>query len=139
MGATKTTKMKNYIPRRTYRERGQLERRSHLGILEKRKDYKARSNDYKSKEQLIKNLSMKAQMRNPDEYYHKMNKMKKHDQSGEIAFDRKPITKMEKANQAKQRRMEENQNIALVNMRRQIEGKKAERIGNNLHLIDFEK
>ena len=49
MGATKTTTMKNYIPRRTYRERGQLENRKHLGLLEKRKDYLARAKDFKAK------------------------------------------------------------------------------------------
>jgi U3 small nucleolar RNA-associated protein 11 len=139
MGATKTTKMKNYVPRRTYRERGQLERRQHLGILEKNKDFKVRATDYKNKEAIIKNLSLKAQLRNPDEYYHKMNRMKKHDDSGEAQFDRKPLNKMEKTNQAKARKIEENQNIALVNMKREIEKKKAERLGNNLHLIDFQK
>ena len=35
--------------------------------------------------------------------------------------------------------MIENQNIALVNMRKTIEHKKAERLGNNLHLVDFAK
>ena len=83
MTVTKTTSMKNYIPRRMYRERGQLERRQHLGILEKKKDYQVRAKDYKSKEAIIKNLSTKAQLRNPDEYYHKMNRMKKHDNTGE--------------------------------------------------------
>ena len=60
---------------------------------------------------------MKAQMRNPDEYYHKMNKLKKHS-NGEAAWDKKPQTKMEKSNQKKQRVIVENQNIALVNMRK---------------------
>ena len=41
----KTTQIKNTLPRRMYKERGQLQRREHLGILEKRKDYKRRSKD----------------------------------------------------------------------------------------------
>ena len=58
-----------------------------------------------------------------------MNRMKKHDKSGEIAFDNKPKNKMEKTKMAKKRQANENQNIALVNMRRTIEAKKAERLG----------
>lgn len=92
MTVTKTTKMKNYIPRKMYRERGQLQRRKHLGILEKKQDYQARSRDYKQKDRIIKNLSLKAQLKNPDEYYHKMNKMKKHDITGEAMFDSRPKT-----------------------------------------------
>ena len=56
----KTTRMKNYIPKRTYRERGQLSNRKHLGILEKKKDYQVRSKDFKAKDQIIKKLSLKA-------------------------------------------------------------------------------
>jgi len=61
-----------------------LEIRKHLGMLEKRKDYLARSKDFKQKQDVVKNLSNKAMMRNPDEYYHKMNKMRKHDQTGDV-------------------------------------------------------
>jgi U3 small nucleolar RNA-associated protein 11 len=57
---TKTNAMKNYIPRRTYRERGQLTHRKNLGILEKKKDYLKRSRDFKNKDATIKKLSMKA-------------------------------------------------------------------------------
>ena len=39
----------------------------------------------------------------------------------------------------KQRKIMENQDIALVNMRIQMEKNKAERIQKNLHLIDFER
>ena len=65
-----------------YRERGQLQNREHLGILEKKKDYKKRSNNFKQKTAVIKKLSQQAQLRNPDEYYHKMKRMKRDEDSG---------------------------------------------------------
>ena len=142
MGTTKTTQMKNYVPRRMYRERGQLAARQHLGILEKKKDFQKRAKDFKQKTNVIKNLSMKAQMRNPDEFYHKMRNMRKKEDTGEIQFLSGGLNtknKQEKVDQAKQRKIHENQDIALVNMRVKIEAKKAERIQKNLHLIDFEK
>lgn len=52
----KSTKIKNTLPKRMYKERGQLQRREHLGLLEKRKDYKRRSNDFKNKASIISKL-----------------------------------------------------------------------------------
>jgi hypothetical protein len=75
-------------------------------------------------------------MRNPDEFYHKMKKMKKDDRSGEAMFIQSNDPK-EKTNQAKQRKLMENQNIALVNMKRSIESQKADKLRKNLHMIDF--
>ena len=116
-----------------------MEHRKHLGILEKKKDYIKRSADFKQKNAVINKLSVKAQLRNPNEYYHKMKKMKKHDETGEAMYDNRPKTIEEKTNMRKQRTMTENQNIALTMMRRTIEMKKAERMQKNLHLIDFNK
>ena len=68
--------IKKYIPRRKYRERGQIERRKRLGFLEKKQDYKIRAEDYHEKEKKYKNLKEAARTRNPDEFYHKMIKAK---------------------------------------------------------------
>ena len=69
----RTTLIKNLLPRRMYKERGQLESRKHLSLLlEKKKDYKKRSANFNQKNKVIKQLSLKAQMRNPDEFYYKM-------------------------------------------------------------------
>ena len=68
--------IKKYIPRRKYRERGQLEHRKRLGFLEKKKDYKIRAEDYHEKDKKYKNLKEAARTRNPDEFYHKMIKAK---------------------------------------------------------------
>lgn len=44
---------RNAIPRRMYRERRQLKSREHLGLLEKKRDYKRRAKDYQSKVNVI--------------------------------------------------------------------------------------
>ena len=113
-------------------------RRKHLGILEKNKDYKRRSKNYKEKDSVIKKLALKAQMRNPDEFYHKMGRMKKDPFTGKAVVG-KPTTKEAKTNMRKVMTIDENANVALVNMRATVEAKKIERLQKNLHMIDFER
>ena len=56
----KTTQIRNVLPRRMYKERGQLAHRQHLGILEKRKDYKKRSDNFKHKNKIISKSTISA-------------------------------------------------------------------------------
>eukprot|EP00353_Schmidingerella_taraikaensis_P003896 CAMPEP_0185569862 /NCGR_PEP_ID=MMETSP0434-20130131/2367_1 /TAXON_ID=626734 ORGANISM="Favella taraikaensis, Strain Fe Narragansett Bay" /NCGR_SAMPLE_ID=MMETSP0434 /ASSEMBLY_ACC=CAM_ASM_000379 /LENGTH=93 /DNA_ID=CAMNT_0028184813 /DNA_START=71 /DNA_END=352 /DNA_ORIENTATION=+ len=92
-----------------YKERGQLSHRQHLGILEKKKDYKRRSADFKNKNNIIKKLGLKAELRNPDEFYHKMHAARNVDGEHRV---------MLKGNQQKSRKLNEDRNIAIVNMKR---------------------
>lgn len=57
------------VQKRQHRERGQLQRRSRLGLLEKHKDYVKRARDYHSKQDRLKRLQEKAAARNKDEFY----------------------------------------------------------------------
>src|SRR5579871_114188 len=61
--------LKNAIPRRSHRERPQPLSRSTKGLLEKKKDYVLRSQDYKRNQLTLKRLTEKAAERNPDEFY----------------------------------------------------------------------
>ena len=113
-----------------YRERGQLKSRDHLGLLEKKRDYKRRAKDYHSKENVIKKLSEKARQRNPDEFYHKMvNATIKDGEHHTIAKGGKETQK--------KRKIEEDQDIALVGLKRAVEKNRADKLQSNLHLIDF--
>jgi U3 small nucleolar RNA-associated protein 11 len=57
---------------KTHRERGQLKSRAKLGLLEKKKDYKLRAEDYHNKQKRLTLMKQKAAFRNPDEFYFKM-------------------------------------------------------------------
>eukprot|EP00037_Helgoeca_nana_P001740 m.29171 g.29171 ORF g.29171 m.29171 type:complete len:260 (+) comp12087_c1_seq1:178-957(+) len=62
--------------RRTHKERSQPAKRKRLGLLEKKGDWRKRSDDYHFKEKRLKALYEKARNRNPDEFYHSMVKAK---------------------------------------------------------------
>lgn len=61
--------MRNAVQRRNHRERAQPTERSKWGLLEKRKDYKLRATDHKTKQAKISALKAKASARNEDEFY----------------------------------------------------------------------
>ncbi|XP_954533.1 putative u3 small nucleolar RNA-associated protein 11, putative [Theileria annulata] len=66
--------LKHVVPRRVHLERSQPEhRKKRVGqYLEKKSDYKKRSDHYHLRERLIQELSLKGRYRNEDEFNYKM-------------------------------------------------------------------
>lgn len=61
--------LRNAVKRITHKERSQPRARVHLGFLEKKLDYRKRSDHYHRKEYRIQSVKRKASMKNPDEFY----------------------------------------------------------------------
>ncbi|EGR31933.1 hypothetical protein IMG5_099610 [Ichthyophthirius multifiliis] len=70
------TTFKNLKIGRKHRERGQLKEREHLGLLEKKQDYKKRAKHYHKINDILNNLKQKARLKNDDEFYFKMQRAK---------------------------------------------------------------
>ncbi|XP_073996916.1 probable U3 small nucleolar RNA-associated protein 11 [Rhodnius prolixus] len=121
------------INQRTHRERHQPEKRAHLGLLEKKKDYKYRANDYHNKQNVLKKLKILAQNRNPDEFYFHMINSKIVD--GRHKEKVKPVDE----DTLEQKKLMESRNLTYVAMKRTIEHKKVNRLQSSLHLTDFTK
>jgi len=117
-----------------YRERHQPQDRSHLGLLEKKKDYKLRADDYNNKKQVLKHLRKKALNKNPDEFYFHMSNSKTVD--GGIHRDLVSKKTKETANTTDQIRLMQTQDYKYVSMRRIMEQRKIEKLKGALHLLD---
>ena len=123
--------LRNAVKRITHKERSQPTKRKHLGILEKKKDYKERAVDYHRKEDRLKVMKEKASSRNPDEFYFGMHssavKDGKHVRSS-FEDDRNLSPELIA--------LMKNQDLSYVRMKKQSDQKKAERLQASLHLLD---
>mmetsp|Transcript_25918 Transcript_25918/g.29106 ORF Transcript_25918/g.29106 Transcript_25918/m.29106 type:complete len:280 (+) Transcript_25918:125-964(+) len=121
--------LRNAVKRVAHKERSQPVERQHLGILEKKKDYKQRAVDYHRKEDRMKAMKQKASMRNPDEFYFGMHNSKIQDgkhRSNEDYRNLSPdLVKVMK-----------DQDLSYVRMQKQKDRKKVERLQASLHFLD---
>ncbi|KAB5586362.1 hypothetical protein PHYPO_G00000720 [Pangasianodon hypophthalmus] len=116
---------------RDHKERSQPVSRKHLGLLEKKKDYKLRADDYHRKQKTINALRKKALDKNPDEFYYKMINTQLKDGKHVIKQKEEQMTE-------EQKKVMRTQDIGYVEMKRVAESKKIERLKSELHLLDAE-
>jgi len=114
--------LRNAVPRRSHRERPQPLSRSKKGLLEKKKDYVLRAQDYKKKQHTLKRLSEKASERNPDEFYFGM--VRERTQNGVPLADR-PESKSLSVKEVKPLKV---QDVKYLRTMRNIERKNIERL-----------
>ncbi|RUS76084.1 hypothetical protein EGW08_016158 [Elysia chlorotica] len=115
---------------KVHRERPQPEARAHLGMLERKKDYRQRARAFHKKEETIKKLKRKAEDRNPDEFYFNMTRTKKVDGDHQLREASEPVVTEE------QHKMMATQDKKYVLFRLSKELKKIEKLKKTLHLID---
>ncbi|XP_054855352.1 probable U3 small nucleolar RNA-associated protein 11 [Eublepharis macularius] len=116
---------------RQHRERSQLASRKHLGILEKKKDYKLRADDYHKKQNALQALRKKAQEKNPDEFYFRMTRVQLQDGVH-------VIKQQEEERTPEQQKLMKTQDLKYIEMKRVAEAKKIERLKSELHLLEAE-
>ncbi len=126
--------LRNAVKRVTHKERSQPRSRQHLGILEKKKDYKKRAEDYHRKEDRIKAMQEKASMRNPDEFYFGMNTSRVKDGK------HKSLTAEEARKlPAEMVQLMKDQDLSYIRMQKQKDLKRAERLQASLHMLETTK
>lgn len=116
---------------KTHRERHQPEDRKDLGLLEKKKDYKLRAQDYNKKKKVLQKLRVKALNKNPDEFHHHMIN------SQMVEGVHREKNKDEQLTEA-QIKLLQNRDLTYIVQKRTIERKKIEKLKSVLHMLDVE-
>lgn len=120
---------RSVIHRREHLERHQPAARARFGLLEKKKDYIVRAKNFHTKESRLKALRVKADNRNPDEFYFKMlnSKTKSGVHAAEVERGGKVSGDMLQVLRTQDR--------AYVNVVKGAEDRKIERLQSNLHVM----
>jgi U3 small nucleolar RNA-associated protein 11 len=127
--------LRNAVKRITHKERAQPQARQHLGILEKKKDYKERAKDFHRKEDRINNMRQLAANRNPDEFYFGMKNAQVQDGHHRKTREAQQKEFEEKVGMDTIRIMKD-QDLNYVRMQKQRDVKKVERLRASLHDLD---
>jgi Utp11 protein len=128
---------KNVLPRRAHRERAQPSARvAKHGLLEKKKDYKLRAQDANRKARRLKLLREKAAFRNPDEFYHAMERAAP-TKAGRVRRAKDPnVAENHHTADGAVRRLVETQDRAYVRMKRARERVTIDKLKGSLHFLD---
>ena len=129
-----SSSLRNAVKRKTHKERSQPAWNARLGLLEKHKDYVLRARDFNAKQDRLQKLKLKAALRNPDEFYFKMNstgtKDGIHDKNDRSTSNRLTAEEIKGL---------KTQDLAYLQMKKTIDTKKAERLQENLHFVTAKK
>jgi U3 small nucleolar RNA-associated protein 11 len=124
--------LRNAVKRVAHKERSQPQARAHLGILEKKKDYRKRAQDFHRKQDRLQAMQQRASMRNPDEFYFGM-------KSAEIRDGRHRKTVQARQDETdvgpETVRIMKDQDLSYVRMQKQRDAKKVERLRASLHFL----
>ncbi len=121
---------KNHFKQVDYKERSQLRERSHLGLLEKAKDYKLRAKDYRTKQERLTKLRVKASLKNDDEYYKQMHKSHLNSRGRHIDF------REDSTRSRVDRKNTKTQDLNYLTLKAQTEKAKLNKLRDSLQLLD---
>ncbi|GFT41573.1 probable U3 small nucleolar RNA-associated protein 11 [Nephila pilipes] len=117
---------------REHKERHQPENRKHLGLLEKKKDYKLRSRAFHVNQNRLKKLLKKAKNKNPDEFHFHMINSETRDG---VHYEKE---KPEEHSEAQVKLMK-TQDLNYINYKLSMEKKKIEKLQSAVTVLDVEE